>query len=307
MSLAVAMIFPNLGETSLIYGLMATAILDSGHVYTTAWRTNFHPESAYRKSLYWLTPLLFFCFFLAWSYSQLPGIWSFVVYSTLFHHVRQTYGFSKWYQTLNRRKDKNSDRFLYALSLIPICLYHFREGVIGGYYSNNDLFLRPENLMVKILFIMYVIIVFGWLTYEVLLWKRRLREWNRLFSVAFPALIYGYCFLWGQSFTQVLFPLLIVHGSAYLVIMTHSLTRTQRARFRTPLVALCLLGLTALIFGLGESFIEESSLGGGDGHPSVLRSALIALTLTPLYSHYVFDAMIWKKSHPEASAIFAAN
>lgn len=305
--LAIALAFPQLGETSLVYGFVATAVLDSGHVYTTAWRTYLHGPVFKETLLYWFTPLAFLLLFWTWSFTKLPGLWSFVIYSTLYHHIRQTYGLSKWYQTLNRRSDPLSDRFLYTLSLLPVLMYHFREGVIGGYYSNADLFLHPHAAILNALSAIYGLILLAWMGYEIHLYGRGVREPNRLLSVALPALVYGYCFLLGQTFTQVLFPLLITHGSAYIAIMATSLNRTQKERFKTPLVALLVLLLTALVFGLTESWIEESTLGDEYEGQSLLRSFLIALTLTPLYCHYVFDALIWKKTHPEASAIFSSR
>lgn len=307
LSVIVAILFPELGTTSILYGLIATAFIDSGHVYTTVWRTWFHPDELKSSHRYWLFPLGFFLIFSSWYYFSLPGLWSFVVYSTLFHHVRQVYGFQKWYQALNKRSDKAADYFLYALAIFPMIIYHFRHGVPGNYYSDSDLFLYPNLLVQKILIILYSLIWSGWITHELRLWKTGKREISRIISIAFPAVVYGYCFLIGNTVTQVLFPLLFIHGIAYFGVMGQTLHRTQSTRFKTEAVALIIVLLTATIFGLSESWYEENRVSVLTGLSVVLRSAMVGLYLTPLYCHYLFDAVIWKRSHRESSLIIGKN
>lgn len=304
MSIFVAILFPQLAETSLVYALLATALIDSGHVYTTAWRTVLNAEERISMALYWILPLMIFCFFSYWHYSGIPYLWSFVVYSTLFHHIRQVYGFSKWYQHLNRRKDRKSDYWLYILSILPIIIYHFRQGAIGAYYSDYDLLLFPHQGLFTILRLVYAFLILGWLVYEIFLWRKGLHEGNRFLSVLFSVLVYGYCFLIGQTITQVLFPLLFIHGIAYFGVMGQTLHRTQTQRFATPSMALGVVLITAFIFGLTESWVEEDLVELISDYPSWVRALLVGGLLTPLFCHYVFDAMIWKSTHREAKSTF---
>lgn len=303
-SIVVAILSPNLGETSIVYAILATGLIDSGHVYTTAWRTYLNPSERSSRYIYWLIPLIFFFFFGTWYFTQLPYLWNFIVYATLYHHVRQVYGFSKWYQSLNKRSDKISDFFLYALALLPIIIYHFRPGVIGSYYSEQDLFLFPDAIWLQRLLLVYSFFVLSWIIYEARLWIQNTREPNRIFSILYPASIYAYCFLLGQTITQVLFPLLFVHGIAYFGVMGQTLHRTQKKRFTTAKLALVLVLVTATIFGLSESWFEEEFYELNRDNPLWMTSIIIGLSLTPLFCHYAFDALIWKRNHREGQDVF---
>lgn len=301
-SIVVACFFPNLGETSLLFGLLATAIIDSGHVYTTAWRTFFHPEERNSSKVYVIYPLAFFALFFSWFYFRVGGLWSFVVYSTLYHHVRQVYGYSKWYQALNRRQDKTSDFFLYALAILPMITYHFRPGAIAGYYSEMDLFLYPSLRMTQVFILLYSCLVAAWVIYERRLWQEGIKEANRVLSVALPGSIYGFCFLKGETITQVLFPLLFIHGISYCFVMGQTLHRTRKTIFSSPLKATALVILTACFFGLTESWMESNIISITTA-PTVFSSVFVALWLTPLYCHYFFDAIIWRKKHRESTLV----
>ncbi len=306
-SVIVAILFPELGTTSILYGILATALIDSGHVYTTVWRTWLYPDELKSSHRYWLFPLAFFIIFASWYFFNLPGLWSFVVYTTLFHHVRQVYGFSKWYQAINKRADKISDYFLYALAIFPMIIYHFRDGVPVYYYSENDLFIFPNLMVQKVLILVYSLIWAGWISHEMKLWKQGKREVNRILAIAFPAIIYGYCFLIGKTFTQVIFPLLFIHGIAYCGVMGQTLYRTQSARFKNHALALTVVGITAVIFGLSESWYEENFVRVVTGYSSVVTACIVGLYLTPLFCHYLFDAFIWKRSHRESSLVLGKN
>lgn len=306
-SVSLAVIYPELGETSLIYGLVAMAVVDSGHVYTTIWRTYLHEKKIPRTILYNFTPFLFFIFFGLWYQFRIPGLWAFVTYATFFHHIRQSYGISKWYQVLNSRSDKTSDYFLYVLSVLPFLAYHFRSGNPEGYYSVSYVIVKPNETIFRNLSLAWCVFLFSYSLFEIKRWHEGKRELNRVCSVTIPTLCYGYCFFFGKNLSQILFPLLMLHGCSYMAILIHSLNRTQKERFKTPLVALLIVALTAMVFGLTESWIEDELLFSDLPYPRWLRSLLVGLTLSPLYCHYLFDAFIWKRSHFEASLIYSRS
>ena len=306
LSVIVAIAFPDFGEESLLYGILATAIIDSGHVYTTAWRTWLYGDEVKTHPGYWMYPLGFFLFFTMWFYFQIPYLWSFVVYATLYHHTRQVYGFSKWYQKLNRRSDPVSDRFLYFFAYFPMIIYHFRPEAVANYYSEKDLFLYPLPGLRDALLVIYFIAASAWGMREYRLWQSGTRELNRLLSVACPSVVYAYCFLVGSNLSQVLFPLLFLHGIAYLGVMEQSLTRTQK-RFTRQSIALVTVVITAVVFGLFESYAEENFIGRSLGPSPWLSSFIVGLSLTPLFCHYAFDAIIWRKNHREAAVVFAPS
>ncbi len=306
LAVTVSLIWPDLDDESLLYGILAIGIIDSGHVYTTAWRTWLHPEEVKSRASYWIFPIFFCVFFTLWFYLKIPYLWTFVVYATFYHHARQIYGFSKWYQKLNHRTDKISDYVIYFLALFPLIIYHFRPEAIGEYYNENDMFLYPWEELRDVLLFLYFTGVFGWIVREYRLWKSGTREVNRILSIACPGIIYAYCFLVGTTITQILFPLLFLHGVAYFGVMGQSLTRTQKRFNRNYLAMMTVLG-TAVILGLSESWFEEKIVPRELGENPLLSSLIVGISLTPLFCHYAFDAIIWRKNHRESGRVFASD
>ncbi len=305
LGITLGVLFPELGNTSFLYALLATSLIDSGHVYTTLWRTYFHKRELISSKRYVIFPILSFLLFFVWNISSLPGLWKFVVYSTLFHHVRQVYGLSKWYQSLNKRSDKKSDFFLYALSILPIITYHFRPGAIAQYNTTYDLFLFPNIIIARVLMMLFFGILLGWIYYESSLWKNGVREINRVTSVAYPTFIFSYCFFIGETLTQVLFPLLFIHGISYMGIMGIALKRSQKLKFSSFSKGIFVVIFTATIFGIFETWIEQNLIDLSN--QSFLNSLLIGVYLTPLFCHYYFDSVIWKKGHRESKEILTVS
>jgi hypothetical protein len=155
----------------------------------------------------------------------------------------------------------------------------------------------------KILIIIYALLWSGWVMHEMRVWKQGHKEINRILSVGFPSIVYGYCFLIGSTVTQVLFPLLFIHGIAYFGVMGQTLHRTQKSRFKNSSVALIIVLVTAVIFGMSESWYEENFVRIVTADSAIVTAALVGLYLTPLFSHYLFDAYIWKRTHRESSLI----
>lgn len=287
----------KIGETSLLYGLLVTAVLDSGHVYTTFWRTHLHTDERKSSHAYWIAPLVIFSGFATWYALNLPYLWSFVVYASFYHHQRQAYGFSKWYQYLNKSYRKTSDVFLYVLSWLTLLAYHFRSGVMSDYYGDNALIMYPDENIFRIVTGIFLAVFASWIVYELILWKKGFREYNRIMSVASPVLVYSYCFFIGKTFTEVIFPFTILHAVSYFGIMGQSLERTQKARFSSFQIALGIVLGTALVFGIMEAAVEEYVIGTTN-----FESIVVGLYLTPLFLHYYFDSVIWRKNHREARA-----
>jgi hypothetical protein len=302
-ALAFVMLFPELASHSVLYMLIAVGFIESGHVYTTFWRTYFHGEERNSSSFYVVVPLVIFVVFAIWMYLGRVGLWSFVAYANIFHHVRQYYGFGRWYQGLNRRFAISSDLFLYALCALPIVAYHFKPGAIGGYYSDNDLLLHPNPTLFWTVTAAYAITWFCWIFVEV---RERRSEWNRIVSIALPAVLYGTCFYFGRDIATILTPLVISHGFAYFGVMGDSLTKTQTKRFPTFVRALAIVIVTALVAGGIEFYADENWIDFRDSGPggSWLVALMTGLYLVPLFSHFVFDARIWRRKHREAPLVF---
>lgn len=286
----------------LLYALLAVGFIESGHVYTTFWRTYLHPEERNSSRIYWLVPLVIFLVFANWMYFGRVGMWSFVAYANVFHHVRQYYGFNRWYQGLSKRPTPISDLFLYALCLVPIFGYHFRVDAIKGYYSDDDLFLFPNQTIFHASVISFGLIAIAWTIFEARRWSKGIHEPGRILSILTPASLYGICFFFGTSLTTILFPLVISHGFAYFGVMGESLRKTQSSRFPTFVRGVVIVIATAVVLGGLEFFFESNWIDFADAGPSgsLVPSIVTGLYLVPLFSHFVFDAIIWRRKHRES-------
>jgi hypothetical protein len=295
-----------------LYAFCAVVLIDSGHVYTTAWRTYLRKEERQSHPIYWVAPLLVLSGVALWVWLRIPYLWAFVVYATAFHHIRQFYGMLRWYQRLNGRRCAPSAFFLYALTLLPLLLFHVRPpGSIQElvYYTNQDLFFAPHSELFHAGMALYGLTACAWLVFELALWSRGVHEPNRCFAVLGPALLYAFCFLWGDSIEEVLFPLLLAHGIPYLAIMSLSLTRLNARVFSTMAKVASLMTLTIAVFGVLEWLYEEHVIEISNAYVDLpVRFGdgfLIMVYLTPLLLHFIFDAYIWTGRHREATVVYA--
>lgn len=281
---------------SIIFAFVALGLLDSGHVYATLWRTYLHNKEFQRSRIYLYAPPFFFSLFFLWSFFSWPLLGAFVVYATLFHNFKQLYGVNAWFQRLNAFSQKNDRRDFYFLTLMPVFLAHFREDFPQiAYYSSQDFLWLPNPNIYKMGLIFYFAILCVWIFHQ---WRReKLFSYQRILSFLYPAFLYSTCFLLGKNLSQVLFPLVVSHGLAYIGILSIALPKISGFSHRRGLVVLV---STAIIFGSLEFFLEDEFWNRSNPY-FALSSALL---LTPLFCHYLFDSLIWKRSHPEAAQIY---
>ncbi|MEZ4265932.1 MAG: hypothetical protein R3F39_06100 [Myxococcota bacterium] len=307
---ALAALFAEGSQALLLGALVAATLVDSGHVYLTAWRTVLRPDERRASRVYWVVPLAVVLVVALWLWLALPGLWTALVYLTVYHHIRQFYGVSRWYQKLAGRFDAASGRWLYALTLTPFALFHARPGVRISLFSGDDLLLRPHATLYAIGLAAFALLVAAWLFREATLWRRGLREPGRVLSIAAPAGLYAASFLVARTETAILVPLLLSHGIPYFALMGLSLRRLEPARYRTVLGTVALLLLTAALLGSAETWFEHSVITTQNPHyaragVSAAQALLTGLLLVPLLSHYIWDASIWRGDHRDARTIYA--
>lgn len=290
------------GTLALILFYLVVVLIDSGHVYTTIWRTYALREERTRYKMYWIVPFAVFFGSLAWLSSGLGYFWAMVLYFTYFHHLRQIQGVFKWYMKLNGRFRKMGVYLLYALMLVPFTYFHLREEVPLQIYNHNDIFFFPSPDLRPWGLALIGLIWLFWLGWEATLFIRERKfEHNRFLSILVPAVIHIFCFVIAIRAEQVLFPLLALHGVTYMAIMAKSMQKL-RSRFFTGFFKSLLV-----VFALGATLSTLEALGVRDiinTDDSYIRATdwteflLLAVFVTPLLTHYILDAYIWKKGHP---------
>ncbi|MCB9730691.1 MAG: hypothetical protein H6746_19630 [Deltaproteobacteria bacterium] len=309
--LALASLLAADSRALVLGALVAAVVVDSGHVYLTAWRTVLRPAERRASRIYWGVPLAVVAAITLWLLLALPGLWTALVYLTVFHHVRQFYGVSRWYQKLAGRFDAPSGRWLYALTITPFLIFHVRPGVRISLFSGDDLLLHPHPGAWLLGLGLFAVLALAWLSREALLWRRGVREPGRVLSIAAPATLYALCFLVARTEATILVPLLLSHGIPYFALMGLSLRRLEPARYRTALGTVALLLLTAVVLGGAESWTEQNIITTETPNyartgVSLAQALLTGLLLVPLLSHYIWDAFIWRGDHRDARTIYTS-
>ena len=306
---ALSALIPQQTIFFILWAFFVTVLVDSGHVFTTAWRTFFRKEERTSSPIYWIVPTLIVLIVFMWVKFKIPYIWSFVVYATVYHHMTQFYGFLRWYQKLNGKRLILSAYFLFALMIIPFVLLHFRALPKHGLYTDQDIFFYPNPHFFKTGLVVYGLVAGVWLFWEAVSVWRRTFEIHCFLAVLCPAFLYGACFLLGQNMIQVLFPLLLSHGIPYVAVMGLSLPRLDRRLFSSMPKALAILAATAVIGSVIEKIYENFVITIDNEYTrsglSSLQALLIGIYLVPVLCHYIFDGVIWKSTHKDAKLIYA--
>ena len=182
--------------------------------------------------------------------------------------------------------------------LIPLVAWTYKPGATGGFYSPHDFLLFPNaQIYTKLMWLNFGVMSL-WIRHET--WNFR-GDWNRILSIGFSSLLYTGAFFYGQNITQVLLPLVLSHGITYLALTSLSLKRTRPKYFSAAFKSVGVVALTALIFGALHR-VAQSSLHGPQG--SWLEAGLVTLYMIPLFSHFLYDLMLWKETHWEARLVY---
>lgn len=292
------------GKAITLTSLAILIIIDTGHVYTTAWRTYFYKKEFKRTKIYFYVPILLTLFFFGWHFLQVPYIWNFVFYATIYHYIRQSYGVLKWYEKKNHSFHKFTGKIIYATSLIPLAGMHFRSNFNPQYYSESDFFLYPSELLFNTCACLQILCIFFWFYCE---FKAKKWETNRILFIGANALMYSTGFFHYLPATLLLACFVMAHGLPYIFLMAVSLKKTQFRFNWSARKLVSFLLVFAFSFGGAEYLFEENFLDVNNSYlknQDILMSLLCGLYLVPLFSHFIFDAFIWKKTHPEATKIY---
>lgn len=298
--LAIGLSFLISNQTTVlfrVYAFLTLILLDTGHCYSTLWRTYFHTvERKRRPWTYALVPVIIFSF-LASTYREQalqPILFAIFFWIRSWHNIRQSYGVSKWYQQKNNRINPMSDFFLYTLCALPMIILVSGHRLAKERYS----FLASHGDAIQTaLYPLYVTFCISWILYEVYHWRRH-RELNRVLSILVPAIIYG--FLLMNNFTLSLgFALMISHAVAYFALVHVALKKTKSPWVESKSKVLWVILIPAA-FAVIERFPIESLALKVD-----FLNALSVVSYTVFYTHVYYDTFLWRRSHPESALIYS--
>jgi len=277
------------------------AFFDSGHVYLTWWRTLFNPKERSRTPKYFLVPFIILIFFTSLFIFDFKYVWSLVLYATAYHYIKQVIGFYHLYRK-GRSKDHVQTYLFSFLLLIPFVAFHFRPDLMAsGFYTQNDLLLYPsEDLYQKSLFVL----LFSQALFFIIELRNYLKKQfckEAVLYIFIMSWFYIILFLTPQfSMPVILSSLIFSHTIPYSRLIQKSLSKKQPIPlFKKNKNILITVLITLIVFGSLESFVERYFIDFQNQHFSLSKSLLHGLYLVPLFFHFYFDGVIWKRNHPE--------
>jgi hypothetical protein len=308
-------------EVPVAFYFFVFYFLDAGHVYTTLWRTMFNPTEFKREPLTWQVPLVILLLTTIWLLLKIPYFWSFVVYYTFYHNLRQGWGIIRWYEKINQRFDRN-ELIYYALTVIPLIMFHFRVLPFKvTYYSETDFFFNPQlepfsldigmmtltfyNWVYFSLLLLYLGVWLGWMGREIATYRKN-HSWelNRLLAMVYFFAVYAYSFIFSNTTVEVLAILILSHGFPYIFIMSKHLTNKEWS-LKKVLLALGIL----LFFGTSVNYVlEEYYLTQifyyTKTDPPWWEYLVAILYIVPTLSHFTWDIYLWKRIHPDVGNLY---
>ncbi len=297
--------FAPQGRAWGLLALVAYVFIDSGHAYATAFRTYFDKKILFSNPLYLWIPILCFLAFFSWAYFGVPYLWSFVLYATFYHNTRQHYGIVKWYEKLNGQT-QGSSGFIYALTIVPFIGFHFKKFEYSGIYHDKEFFFLPNQTLFVLFLALNIFILLTFLLYSFKKIKTAQMSRPVFFSILFPGLVNFSCFNLGTTVDQVLLPMVVIHGVAYF-FLTARVLESNKKREWSVLYWVIPVILVSAGFGFLEyltqvNFVESASSTAYKGR--ALMALAVSAVVVPLLTHYILDAVIWRKSDPEFARVF---
>lgn len=311
--------FSEKEDTNIIFYFFIFHIVDVGHVYSTMLRTILSKSELLREPLTIGVPIAIALLSFLWLFFKIPYYWTFVVYFTVFHNLRQGWGLVRWYEKLNNSFHNNAI-FYYIFTIVPFILFHLRDVQINLlYYSQTDYLdlsflklnvtisslnnLMIHNLFFKIFMLIYVIAIVVWIFKEIVFFiKNNIFEYNRLLCMLYFISVYAYSFLYATSSMQIFTILILSHGIPYIFIMEKFLTNKKYSSVRLFLFLIVIFG-ALLNLGL-EDFYLESIFNYTVVEVNFWEYLFTLIYISPILSHFVWDMYLWKRNHPDSDTVY---
>jgi hypothetical protein len=325
MAFFIALYFPQTNKVSLGSWIGLILVIDVGHVYSSLYKTYFHPVAAKKMhTLLFLIPILSFIVSVGLYFLSDIYFWRAIAYLAVFHFIRQQYGFFKIYS----REEKNKKNFewlekniIYIVTLYPIIYWHTHLPRKFNWFIENDFFSNVPLLINHIAFGVYIVGIVMYVLKEILIYQHN-SDFNlpkNLFFLGTTASWYVGIILFNNDLIFTLTNV-VSHGVPYFAMIwwsgateLASDARLQKTRMRFIFLKRYFFIFFGILFLL--SFIEE---GLWDGFvwrehlnfftpfsklPEHLSDTtfifLIPLLALPQLTHYILDGFIWKKKDLE--------
>ncbi len=283
------------GITSAPFFIILTVyLLDGGHVYSTLLEVLFDPEEVKKR---YVALVLLGSFFLNLSihYFFHPYFFYYVFYFTVFHNMRQGLGITFLYRVGDNRNPTFIKSFYYFLTMTPFLIFHLRgpllERSLSGeilmpFYLNQYLSPLLQSMVSKTFPMIYFLVSFA--LFLILVIQKNTRG---ILSMLFFGGVYAYSFLFSTHELESYVLLIFSHAIPYYFLMEKRVKLTHQKIMVKKYAWIFLISL--FIIGGTIDYFQDDLVGLFEP----FESLIMALLLTPLISHFIFDAIIWKRGN----------
>lgn len=295
--------------------------IDVAHVYSTIYKTYFKPSARdeHRLKLVVVPIIVWMAGIIAYSLST-KLFWSLLAYFAVFHFIRQQYGFFRLYSlksTTKRWMKTILNTTIYAVTVIPILIWHFRGQRNFNWMTEGDFVYLNFPAIVPALNVLLIVLL---LLYFFVEWKEkelngRLNMPRILLTLSTGFSYYVSIVLTNNDFVFSLVNV-VGHGIPYLALVWFSEKRVLNDSSTSFLKYIFSrwgwIAFYGIVFAL--AYLEESiwdvfvwrenstSFGWMYGFfdaidDDQLLAFVIPFLIMPQVVHYVLDGYIWKKKH----------
>ena len=295
--------------------------VDVAHVWSTLYRTYFdRDELRLRPRLYVGVPVSVFLLGLGLHLASPIWFWRVLAYTAVYHFIRQQIGWVAIYRARageRARVDRLLDQaVIYASTLFPLAHWHAHAPRAFEWFVEGDFFPLPilEPLLPFLAFIWGLSLLAYAVRAVIQARAGHINTGKHLVVVTTAATWYVGIVVSSSDF-QFTVANVIVHGAPYFALLFFYV-RERAAEGAPSVIALVARGGIVAFFSvaIAFAFTEElvwdrvvwharPGLFGGlstDG-PSLSRlamAAIVSLLALPQATHYVLDAVLWRRKDP---------
>lgn len=307
------------GATPVWAWLLLVVAIDVAHVWSTLFRTYLDPHELRRRPLLYAgVPAACFAVGLALHLRSEGLFWSALAYTALFHFVRQQVGWVAIYRAKAGERTLADrvidDAAVYAATLYPVAYWHAHLPRAFRWFVEDDFLVVPGlAAALPALGLVWALALAAYAARA--LWKLVRGEVVNLGKHVVVATTAATWYV-GIVATNADFAFtaanVVVHGVPYVALLWMVARERARDLPRAPVHAVVRLGLPAFVtFLLVLAFVEEMvwdrlvwhahpQIFGGAGDvdhvlPPVALAVVVALLALPQATHYVLDAVLWRR------------
>lgn len=291
--------------------------IDVAHVYSTLFRTYFDPQELRRRpALYLFVPLACLAAGVALHAHGASTFWRVLAYAAVFHFVRQQVGWVAIYRARAGERSRMDrwldDALIYAATGWPLLYWHANLPRTFHWFMPGDFVSLP--LLSSLVAPAGALFAALWVAYVVRAVKR-VREgnppnWGKHVVVVGTTVVWSYGIVFTNSDFQFSISNVVAHGVPYLALLW-MVARQRAGEVPTaPLSRIVAGGFGAFVTVLlALAFVEEMLWDRLVWHdrPEVFGAAplladasgwlvfVVPLLAVPQTTHYVLDAVIWRR------------